>query len=91
MKKETAPNCRECVCMELTGLAISNGNNSGNPRRGCRCRHPKAKEIFKIVCPRSPREPAFIGFTSMGGNEPQIKTSPRWCPLRHLDLLKGGK
>ncbi len=25
----------------------------------------------------------FIGFTSMNDDMPQIKTAPRWCPLKN--------
>lgn len=84
------PICRECQHMKMYALAAINGNNSGTPRGLCECTHKDAKQTFKQICPRSPRMPAFIGFTVMGGDKPQIKTSPRWCPLRFSDLGKEG-
>lgn len=84
MKKET-PICRECAHMKMTRRAIVNGNNNGRPRGSCMCQHPEAVKTFYKVCPRSPRMAAFIAYTPMGGDKPQIKTSPKWCPLRHLD------
>lgn len=74
--------CSECRYMELSGYCLSNGNNNSNPRGHCYCTHPKAEETFARVCPKSPRMPGFIGYTAMGGTLPQIKTAPRWCPLR---------
>lgn len=82
MKKKDMPVCRMCPYMHMSGCAYCNGNNSGNPRGSCVCKHPEAVETFYQVCPRSPRTAGFIGYTPMGGDKPQIKTSPRWCPLR---------
>ena len=83
MKKET-PKCQTCYFMNLISRAKITSNNShlGGPRGDCMCRHPDAVDIFKRVCPRSPRMAGFIGYTAPGGNVPQIKTSPKWCPLR---------
>lgn len=46
------------------------------------CEHPKAREVFYRLFPRSNRLAGFIGFTSMNDEKPQIKTSPKWCPLK---------
>lgn len=46
------------------------------------CEHPLALEIFNKLYPRPHRLACFIGFTERGSNKLQIKTSPRWCPLR---------
>lgn len=83
MKKET-PKCQTCYFMRLTSRAKITSNNShlGGPRGDCMCKHPDAVDTFKKVCPRSPRMAGFIGYTAPGGNDPQIKTSPKWCPLR---------
>lgn len=84
MKNEHTPVCCRCSFMEMIGRARHTGNNLGmkGPRGECHCKHPKAIETFKKVCPRSPRAPGFIGFTAPGEDVPQVKTSPRWCPLR---------
>lgn len=82
MKKEDIPICRMCPYMHIRGRAYCNGNNDGNPRGSCVCNHPEAVRIFHQVCSRSPRMAGFIGYTPMGGDKPQIKTSPRWCTLR---------
>lgn len=78
------PKCSGCEHMEMAYRArITMNQPYGQmPRGGCHCRHPKARETFMRVCPRSPRIPGFIGFTKLGGDVPDIKTSPRWCPLR---------
>lgn len=84
MKKET-PICRDCQHMEVIGRAIrTSGTAPGGPRGNCSCKHPDAVATFNKVCPRSPRMAGFIGYTAPGGNVPQTKTSPRWCPLREV-------
>ncbi len=82
VKEMNVPICGTCPHMRMIGRARRDGNNGGNPRGDCVCGHPDAEEAFHRVCPRSPRMAGFIGFTPMGGDKPQIKTSPRWCPLR---------
>ena len=82
MEKRKVPVCGVCPYMRMTGRGNCNKNNDGKPRGNCWCEHPDALEMFRRLCPRSPRAPGFIGFTPMGGNKPKIKTSPRWCPLR---------
>lgn len=83
MKKDV-PHCAGCPHMGKPIRARYNGNNAGmkGPRGSCMCNHPDAVAEFFRVCPRSPRMAAFIGYTGPGGNVPQIKTSPKWCPLR---------
>lgn len=85
MGKKSVPICKECLYMRVTGRAICNGNNNGRPRGDCFCTHPEAQESFMRVCPQSPKMATFIGYTPMGGTKPQIKTSPRWCPLREKE------
>jgi hypothetical protein len=65
--------------------AKANGNNDfkAGPRAPCHCHHPKAFETFRRVFPRSNRMAGFIAYTECGKNGPNIKTSPRWCPLRN--------
>ena len=89
--KKNVPICSECRHMKVTGRAKLTANSWGRkgPRGDCKCTHPDAEETFKRVCPRSPRMAGFIGFTAPGGNVPQIKTSPRWCPLRYLPVSSG--
>lgn len=80
MNKET-PTCCTCNFMNLTSRAKITSNNShlGGARGECMCGHPKAQYIFSKVCPRMA---GFIGFTAPNENVPQIKTCPKWCPLR---------
>jgi hypothetical protein len=81
MKAET-PTCKGCLYRSAPYRARITGNNNGTPRAGIVCEHPKAIETFNRVCPRSPRMAGFIGYTAMGGDVPQIKTCPKWCPRR---------
>ena len=75
--------CRYCLFMKLTKSSkLTMRNLLSGPRHGCMCKHPDAIETFNRVCPRSNREPAFIGYTAPGEYKPTIKTSPKWCPLR---------
>lgn len=82
--KKNVPICSECLYMELSGRANITGNNMyiGGPRGYCMCSHPMAFEMFNKVCPNSSRLACFIGYTKPGGNAPQTKTSPKWCPRR---------
>ena len=84
MEKRKTPVCKTCDFMKMVSRAKRTGNNNTlkGPRGDCHCYHPKAVETFNKVCPGSPRMAGFIGFTAPGENVPQIKTSPRWCPLR---------
>lgn len=78
------PICKTCYYMRLISRSKITRNNTNlkGPRGKCHCIHPKAIETFEKVCPRSRRMAGFIGFTAPGENVPQIKTSPKWCPLR---------
>jgi hypothetical protein len=87
MKAET-PTCKGCLYRSRPYLARITGNNNGRPRASFMCEHPKAFETFSVVFPRSNRMARFIGYSAMGGNVPQIKTSPRWCPLRSENKKK---
>lgn len=79
-----APTCRTCHFMRMTGRAKLTANSwHGKGSRGyCMCRHPDALETFNRLCPRSNRLAGFIDYTAPGENVPQIKTCPKWCPLR---------
>lgn len=79
------PICKPCIYLDITSFARTTSRNSHlkGPRGNCVCRHPAAVDTFKKVCPKSPRMAGFIGFTDPGEYAPQIKTSPKWCPLRH--------
>jgi hypothetical protein len=83
--KNETPRCRGCMYMRQGIRAKANGNNDtkAGPRAPCHCTHPRHRETFEKVCPRSPRMPGFIAYTECGKNGPNIKTSPRWCPLRN--------
>jgi len=82
--KKDVPHCTGCPFVSKPRRAKRTGNNDTKrgPRGSCMCNHPEAVATFNKVRPRSPRMAAFIGYTRPGGNVPQIKTSPKWCPLR---------
>lgn len=82
IEEKYKPECRDCIYMELKYYLEATLKNNYNPRGCCFCEHPKAKEIFKKKCPKSHRTPAFIAYTKMGGKLPEIKTCPKWCPLK---------
>lgn len=74
--------------MRVTGYANVTANNryrGKHPRGDCMCEHPRAAEVFHRLFPRSSRLACFIGFTSMNDNKPQIKTCPKWCPLKNTE------
>jgi hypothetical protein len=87
MKAET-PICRGCLYRSMLRRARITRNNHGEPRAACMCEHPQAIETFNRVCPRSPRMAGFIGYTAMGGDVLQIKTSPKWCPRRPENQIR---
>lgn len=72
-----APECKGCKHLNIYG------STHGGVRGLCYCGHPKALAAFKRYSNGSNREPGFIAYTVGWGQEPDIKTSPRWCPLRH--------
>ena len=86
--KSPSPRCANCDHLHVGLCANVTGNNRGrgaHPRRPCHCEHPEAVKTFNKVCPRSPRMAGFIAYTTMNDHLPQIKTSPKWCPLRHQE------
>ncbi len=86
---ETIIRCIDCPLMEISGYArITAANYSKRPRGNCFCKHPDAERVFKEYCPNSPRMPCFISFTQTDSGKPDIKTSPRWCPLKHMGAVR---
>lgn len=82
VKESKRPVCRECEHIEIIGRAHPISGLGGLSRAKCYCNHPQAEAVFQRVCPRSSKAPGFIDYTSLGGDKPVLKTSPRWCPLR---------
>lgn len=80
----SAPICADCDYMVLAGRAKRTANNlfRAGARAACYCGHPGAEKSFHEVCPNSGRMPGFINYTEPGGDVPNMKTSPRWCPMR---------
>lgn len=79
-------NCNNCRYMHMTGrVNLTKNCRSAGPRGECFCEHPRAREAFEKMIPRSHRMATFIGFTAPGGNVPQLKTSPKWCPLKERE------
>ena len=69
------PKCSECKLMQSY-------TRSHATRASCFCSHRAARKTFERLFPRSNKMPGFIGYSAPWGNKPQIKTSPKWCPLR---------
>ena len=68
-------NCKDCEYCKLTARNYY----------GCRstfyCKHPDQEYITKYE--KEHKVLSAHGFISFGiGNEPNIKTSPRWCPKK---------
>lgn len=84
MAEKKVPVCAGCAHMKMDGRANTTGNNRHlrGPRGYCMCKHPDAFESFHNLDPVPNRLACFIDFTAPGGSVPQIKTSPKWCPLR---------
>lgn len=81
-KAMAAIRCAGCPMMKMIGRAKRTGKNAhlSQPRGDCYCRHKEANAAFGLFYPRSGKPPCFIAFTKGGSNEPDIKTTPRWCP-----------
>lgn len=69
--------CRNCSHMD------AQAPRHGGLRCPCYCGHPKAKKAFHELCPKSNRDPCFIAFSIAFEYVPEIKTCPRWCPLKN--------
>ena len=76
--------CATCPLMKLTGRARYTRNNDHitRPRGECFCKHPDAQAAFELACPRSPRMAGFIAYTVKDTDEPNITTTPKWCPRK---------
>lgn len=74
--------CKECEYCKMRGRANVKYSGYGIYGRGeFWCEHPDTTKLPPRAFGRS--APSFIGFgTREKDSKPQIKTSPRWCPLR---------
>lgn len=77
------PKCKECRYLE------TRHSTRGGIRMHCCCEHPRMKKSFDRYGGHS--APGFVCFSIGWSRNPDIKTSPRWCPLRHANDLKGDK
>lgn len=82
MAKKEITSCKYCNYCKSRGQANRTGNNSGRePRKTYYCENPLTYEL-----PASSfgnRAHRFIGYgTSDWGSPLNMKTSPKWCPLR---------
>lgn len=71
-------NCKKCDYIKI----ITNYNKRAT-RNHCYCNHPDKEHISDYfrkhrVC----KSVGFLSFTKPYTNEPTIKTSPKWCPLK---------
>lgn len=73
---ENKPCCRTCGYKNAYYRA-----NAKAERLEYYCDHPYAREAFEEY--GGVGSPQFIGFSVKGDTVPQIKTSPRWCPLKY--------
>lgn len=78
--------CRYCDYLHVINCFMGTMRNNYNPRKACYCMHPKAPEMCINMFPKSSKIPTFIDYTEMGGDIPKLKTSPRWCPLKHEEI-----
>lgn len=76
--------CSTCPMMKIPNRARRTANSwhMKQPRGNCYCEHPDMKDAFDLICPRSSRIPGFIAFTRKDSDEPDIKTTPHWCPRK---------
>lgn len=79
--------CATCPMMKITGRAKQTANSwhLKEPRGYCGCTHPEAKAAFKIISPKSPQMAGFIAFTKGSSDEPNIQTTPKWCPRKLME------
>ena len=89
MYEKKTPRCATCQYKWESRYAKRNGNNDTcrYSRAECHCKHEKAVEAFQRVCPKSHRMPGFIGFTSTKTGVLEMKTGPKWCPLREFERI----
>ena len=74
MSKNNTPRCSICMYCENMGRSQVQSRNAG--RKHYYCTNPSAQTP-------SNRAKGFIAFgENTYGSHIQIKTSPRWCPLR---------
>ena len=75
-------NCRECEYCKMRSRAdVTLAGNGIYGRGEFRCEHPETGKIPVKVFGN--RMPGFIGFGTMDRRSVvQIKTHPRWCPLK---------
>ena len=59
-------------------------------RYDCMCEHPDVLEVFNRACPKAVAMSGFISYTAKYSITPTIKTSPRWCPLKHGGEVSDG-
>lgn len=76
----------KCIICRYRSVGLSartNGNNRMllGPRRSYFCEHRNARESFEKNS-KSSVSPCFIGYSKPGEFVPNIKTCPRWCPLK---------
>lgn len=78
--------CKDCkYCKDRARL--------GNLRGAFHCEHPNMRAILRYFNEhRLSKMPGFIAFSvSSKRYEPDIKTSPAWCPYKLEKKEEGGK
>lgn len=73
----SVPKCQGCQHL------VAYYSTHGGVRNLCYCEHPRMAKFFGEYGGRN-REPGFVAFSIAWSKNPDIKTSPRWCPLRHI-------
>lgn len=88
--KKNAPKCQLCMYKQVwrTANLTANNRHLKGPRKSCCCSHPDTEEVIKRKFPKLCSAPGFICFTEPGSSKLQIKTCPRWCPLKEVNQLK---
>lgn len=75
--------CSTCPMMKIPHRAnrTANSLHLRKPRGHCFCEHPDMRPAFDLIAGSS-RTTGFIAFTRKDSDEPDIKTTPRWCPQK---------
>ena len=74
--------CTACQFMQVKPDKSATGIKG---RKKCFCTHSDAKIASKAICEKSETESDFISYTKDDGVDVDIKTTPRWCPLKLMD------
>lgn len=86
---------RDIRCSACPYLIVPIRNNvstsnvgMSRPRGCCYCNHPNAPTELDKIVPGTAVGPGFIAYTKGYSDVPNIKTAPRWCPIKLMEEPK---